>query len=115
MISRWGRPWPSALRRIGSPDVHVLACLLQYSPVERMGQMVNPLDRKALIASIDLDGNQILEPDPAKDRLVTFKVDPTTGLAIQPLVVDENLTIVMTPGRIEMIGLVVFWRLQVRR
>jgi hypothetical protein len=113
MIARWGRR--GALRRVGVKDVNVRLALIAYTPMERMGKMIDALDRKALIGGIDLDGETVLEPDPDRDRLITFKVDPVTGLTLLPFVDDESLKIVQRSGRIDPGGLVVFWRLQVRR
>jgi hypothetical protein len=113
MITRWGRR--GALRRVGSGDVLVRVVILEYTPQERIGKVIDPLDRKALVYGSDLDGETVLEPDPDRDRLITFKVDPATGLPLSPFVDDESLKIVQRPGRIAMNGLVVFWRLQVRR
>ncbi len=113
MIARWGRR--GALRRVGAKDIAVRIVLIEYSPMERMGKMIDAMDRKALVYGTDLDGETVLEPDPDRDRLITFKVDPFTGLPLSPFVDDESLKIVQRPGRIAMNGLVVFWRLQVRR
>ena len=114
-LDRWGMD--AALRRNGRADVMVRCVILEYSPKERQGQpqLIEQLDRKALITAFDQDGNIIDEPFPGKDRLVTFRVDPLTGLSLTPLQDAENLQIVAKPGRIGPSGVVVFWRLQVRR
>jgi len=112
-IDRWGRD--AVLRRIGRADIPVRVAVLQFSPQEHQRMQLDPLDRKALLAPFDTNGNPIAEPSPDLDQLVLWRVDPLTRQAIQPLVVDEYLSIVQIAGRIDYAGIVVFWRLAVRR
>ena len=105
MIAKWGMR--AVLRRNGMADRWCDVVITNFSPVERTGQMRNPIDRKALVAVKDLD----IAPDQEKDRLVTF---------VQPLdetspVVDEVLKIVEPPGKISMAGETLLYRLAVRR
>lgn len=102
MISRWGMT--AVLRRVGMADRTCTVVITNFSPMERTGNLRNPLDRKALVSA---DGLTV-PPDPDKDRLVTF---------VQPdgTVEDETLKIVEPPGRVDMAGKVVYYKLAVRR
>ena len=102
MIEKWGMR--AVLRRVGMADRSCTVVITNFTPMERTGQMRNPLDRKVLLSARDLD----VPPDQEKDRLVTF---------VQPegTVEDETLKIVEPPGRIDMAGKVVYYRLAVRR
>jgi hypothetical protein len=111
-IDRWGRD--GVLRRNGRADVPVRACFVSFSPQERRGRVVDPLDRKALVPATDQNGNAVLEPDPDRDRLIIWQVDQTMQ-TVMPLTQDENLAIIEKPGRIDPAGTLLFWRLYVRR
>lgn len=104
MISKWGMK--AVLRRVGMADRWVDVVITNFTPMERTGQMRNPLDRKALVSVKDLT----VPPDQERDRLVTY-VQPMTN----PPVEDETLKIIEPPGRINMGGEVLFWRLAVRK
>src|SRR5262245_19714556 len=112
MIDGWDRD--GALRRPGRKDVMIRVSVLQYSWLERQGRLVDPTDRKALVAAYDIDGNIIAQPDPDKDRLITFLHD-AHGNTLPSMQVDESLMIIGHPGRMDMNGVLVFWRMQVRR
>ena len=100
MISRWGM---DAVLRRASGDRPCKVVITSYSPMERLGQMRNPVDRKVLMS---IEGLSI-PPDQENDRLVTFVKDTTT--------VDEVLKIIEPPGKIAMAGETVFYRLSVRK
>jgi hypothetical protein len=100
MIAKWGM---RAVLRRSSGDRDCMVVITSYNPMERVGQMRNPLDRKVLLSVEGLT----LPPDQEHDRLVTF-VDGT-------LVVDEVLKIIEPPGKIAMAGETVFYRLSVRK
>lgn len=102
MIARWGMR--AVLRRVGMADRSCTVVITNFSPAERTGQMRNPTDRKVLLS---VDGLTV-PPDQERDRLVTF---------VQPdgTVENETLKIVEPPGKIEMAGQVVVYRLAVRK
>ena len=105
MIRQWGMR--AVLRRNGAPDRWCDVVITYFTPYERTGQMRDPLDRKVLLS---VDGLAI-PPDKERDRLVTY---------VQPLdeanpVEDETLRIVEIPGKIEMAGNTVLYRLAVRK
>lgn len=101
MITKYGM---AAKLRRGDVDRDCTVVITNYSPMERAGQLINLTDRKVLMSAIGLT----VPPSEEDDVLVTF---------VQPAgtVEDEILTIAAPPGRIEMNGTVVMWRLQVRR
>lgn len=105
MIRQWGMR--AVLRRNGLADRWCYVVITNFSPMERTGSMRNPLDRKVLVSVEGLT----VPPDQERDRLVTF---------VQPMdeaspVEDETLKIVEPPGRIDMAGSVVYYRLAVRK
>ena len=107
-IGRWSNWGKAVLRRQGVPDRACVACVVEYSPRERQGMVINPEDRKAMVSALTPDKN-LLTPDPDQehDRLVVFNKDGTE----QP-----SYRIVVKPGRAEPVaGLTIFWVLQVRR
>jgi hypothetical protein len=104
MIERWGMP---AVLRRSTGDRPCTIVITNFSPMERTGQTRNPLDRKVLVSAKDL----AIAPDQERDRLVTFvqPMDPNNPVE------HEVLKIVEPPGRIDMAGSVVYYRLAVRR
>lgn len=100
MIARWGM---NAVLRRSTGDRACKVVITSFNPVERMGQMRNPTDRKVLMSIDGLD----VPPDAENDRLVTF----LNGTSV----VDEVLKIVEPPGKIDMAGETVFYRLTVRK
>lgn len=102
MIEKWGMT--AVLRRVGMADRTCTVVITNFSPMERAGNMRNPLDRKALVSARGLT----VPPDPDRDRLITF---------VQPdgTVEDEALKIVETPYRVDMAGKVVYYKLAVRK
>lgn len=105
MITRWGMK--AVLRRVGMSDRWCTVVITNFSPMERTGQMRNPVDRKVLLS---MDG-LIVPPDQERDRLITF-VQP---IDLNNPVEDEALKIVEPPGKIAMAGAVVYYRLAVRK
>src|SRR5216683_2302847 len=73
MIRKWGVA--GALRR-ASGDRPVTVVIQDYSPIERIGKMIDPVDRLALVSAVAPDGS-VLDPPPDReqDRLVTFVPD----------------------------------------
>lgn len=63
MIERWGQ---TAILRRASGDRTCIVAVSTFSPMERMGQMLNPVDRKAIVSAKGLD----IPPDQEQDRLV---------------------------------------------
>lgn len=106
------------LRQRGLPDRYVSAVVANYTPMERLGGMSNPVDRKALISAISPDTNLPLDPEPSeKDVLVTIQLNddgsPMLGAGGIPME-DERLRIVAPPGRIGPSRMTLYWKLQVR-
>lgn len=107
-IGRWSNWGGAVLRRPGSPDRPVVACVTQFSPKERVGQMIDPEARKARVSALVPDGSAVLTPEPDRERdsLIVFNPDGSE----QP-----PYRIVAKPGRTEPVaGMVLFWTLQVR-
>jgi hypothetical protein len=108
-IAAWSGGGRAVLRRRGSPDRDCAACVVDFQPKERVGKMIDPEDRKAMVSALVPDGSAVLSPAPDKesDSLVVFNPDGTE----QP-----PYRITQRPGREEPTpGLVIFWSLQVRR
>jgi len=105
MIHEYGAV--AVLRRTAG-DRLCIACVLDYTPEERQGKLINAVDRFALLSAKDPSG-ALLEPPPNKDldHLVTF-IPETYGEE------DEVLKIVQPPGKLAPSGVVVYWELQVR-
>jgi hypothetical protein len=104
--SGWSR---AALRRTGAQDRACVACVTQFTPVERRGGVVNPEDMKARVSALQPNGVDVLEPEPDKerDRLIVFNPDGTE---------QAPYRLVVLPRRQEpMPGVNLFWTLQVRR
>jgi hypothetical protein len=75
-----------------------------WNPIELMGHLENLTDRLAIISAAGLTD----PPTHTKDRLITF---------VQPdgTVEDENLRILSVAERIAPGGVVIAWKLRVRR
>ena len=104
--SNWGK---AVLRRPGTADRLCVACVTEFRPRERVGNMVDPEARKARVSALAPDGVTVLDPAPDRERdsLIVFNPDGTE----QP-----PYRIVAKPGREEPVaGLTLFWTLQVRR
>lgn len=103
-IKRFGNL--AVLRQPGMADRPVSVDIGNYSAIERLGGVSNPVDRKAVMSALDPGTGQPLDPNPSeKDILVTFKADNS---------IDEMLKIVAPPTRIGPTRIVLYWRLQVR-
>ena len=102
----WGR---AALRRNGV-DRPCVACVTQFTPRDRMGAVVDPLDMKARVSALAPDGVTLLTPEPdnnAGDMLIVWNQDGTEQL---PYRINAR------PKRQEpQAGVTLFWTLQVRR
>lgn len=107
-IGSWSNWNKNVLRRTGSPDRDCTVCVVEFSPRERQGSMVNPEDRKAMLSALSLDNTPLTpDPDQERDRLIVFNPDGTEQPAYR---------MVAKPGREEPVpGMVLFWTLQVRR
>jgi hypothetical protein len=124
MIQKYGMP--CVLRR-ASGDRPCTAAISEFTAMERLGKVVNPLDRKALVSALDPSGAAIVPPSfssPA-DSLITFIptpgqqnswngaewVDPNGNALVQ----DQVLRINEPPTSIGPADTPIFYRLMVRR
>jgi hypothetical protein len=106
MIRKWGST--AVLRRQDAADRQCTAFITNFDPMERMGKLTNPLDRKALVSALAPDGTLLNPaPDEQKDRLIAL--DPSTGAE------TDNLHIFEPPDRVDPAGVVVLYQLAVRR
>ena len=96
----------AALRREGSPDRKIWMYFGQWTAREMMGRMIDPLERVAVVSALGLTD----PPTHTRDRLITF-VQPPAFVPVE----DENLRILAPPDRIDPAGVVIAWRLRVRR
>jgi hypothetical protein len=99
------------LRRVGAPDRRVSALVTAFSPMERLGKLINPVDRKVALSALAPDGS-VLSPPPDQevDRLVMLQVPLGT-----PPVESQTLRIVQPPGEVAPDGsTVVYYDLVVR-
>ena len=101
----------AVLRRVGSPDRLCSCLVVQFGPMERVGKLINPVDRKAIVSALAPDGTELVPgPDHKVDRLVILK----TPVASPP-VEFETLKIVEPAGELAPDGsTVVYWSLSVR-
>lgn len=97
MILKWG---VAAVLRRASGDRPCTTAITTFAPMERVGKITNPVDRKALVSALAPDGTVLVPPDFEQDRLV---------------VGGEELKIVEPAGQVGSSDVVVFWRLTVRR
>jgi hypothetical protein len=107
MIRKWGVP--GVLRR-ASGDRPCWVVIQDYSPIERVGKMIDPVDRLALVSAIERGSTNklLLAPDREQDRLVTFVPGS------DPLVEDETLRMSAPPGKLAPGNVIVYWELRVR-
>lgn len=112
MIRRYtGGGGNALLRRVGAPDRPCSALVVAFTPMERLGKLINPVDQKATVSALAPDGT-LLDPPPdvEVDRLVLLQV-PVTA----PPVEIETLRIVEPPGKLCPDGSnVILWTLAVR-
>lgn len=116
MIRRWGMLNPPAVLRRASGDRAVIAGITRYNAMEKMGKLIDPVDRKAYISALTPDGT-VLDPPPDRefDRIITFVQGAPGSPPPDPAIEHENLRIVTPPGKIAPADTVVMWELQVRR
>ena len=93
MINRWGQ---AGILRRKTGDRPCIVAVSTFSPLERMGQVFNPVDRKAIISAKGLD----VPPDQEQDRLV---------------VNGETLKIVEPPKQNGTADKVIYWSMTVRK
>ena len=93
MIRKYGAV--AALRR-ANVDRMCYAVESDFTPAERAGKLINPVDRLFLVSSMGL----LIPPNNEVDTLI-FK--------------GEVLRIKAPPGRLAPAGIVVYWELQVSR
>jgi hypothetical protein len=112
MIRRYtGGGGNALLRRVGAPDRRVSALVTGFNPMERIGRLINPVDRKVALSALAPDGS-VLSPPPDQevDRLVMLQVPIGT-----PPVESQTLRIVQPPGEVAPDGsTVVYYDLVVR-
>ena len=100
---------PALLRRGVVPNVSDRPCRIfirKYSPREMLGGLVDPMERMVIMSPRGLK----IPPDHNVDSLITF-IQPMTD----PPVEDENLRIIEPATKISPAGIVVAWKLRVRR
>jgi hypothetical protein len=108
LIQRYGDL--ALLRQPGLPDRYVTYLSANFTAMERLGGVSNPVDRKALISVLSPETGQPVTPEPSeKDVLVTLLIDD-----IGNTTEDELLKIVAPPGRVGPRRKLLYWRLQVR-
>lgn len=100
IISKWGF---NAILRRQSGDRACVAALVDFSPAERRGELVQATDRRFIIKATGLTAPPSSE---AGDRFV--KIDPDT------LAEEQPLRIVQPPGKLEHQGRVVYWTIHCR-
>lgn len=109
MLSKWGTL--GALRRVGSADRQTMVVVTDYGPIERLGRMIDPIDRVALVSALAPDGSVV---DPPPDRELDVLVTYVPGTEDDPQD-DEVLRFTTPPGKLNPGPLVVYWELKVRR
>jgi hypothetical protein len=107
------------LRQPGLPDRWITAIIAQETPLERLGQVSNPLDRTAFVSSLSPETGLELDPDPSeKDTLIVVKLDdegfPIPDAQGNPID-DHRLKIVRPPDPMGPSHHQLYWRLAVRR
>ena len=93
LIKRFGQ---AATLRRATGDRACICVLMQYSPRERVGSMIQATDQHAYISPVGLT----IDPDNEEDKLVVNGV---------------QYDIVAPAGRFKPAGVVLYWDLQVRR
>ena len=108
MIEKFGVN--AVLRRQNAPDRPCKVVIQEYTAIERIGKMIDPVDRLALVSPFDPTTGLALDPDPSSelDRLVTMQPGTTN-------VEDETLRIVAPPGKLAPGNIIDYWELRVRR
>jgi len=105
MLKKYGMT--AVLRRADALDRQCTVFEDRFSPMERIGKAINPVDRKMIVSSLAPDGAPLNPPpDHELDWLVTFQ----PGTAIE----NETLRIVEPPERLSPGGVVLYWTLAVR-
>lgn len=96
---------PCVLRR-STGDRWVTAFLFRWRPSIQMGGLVDPMERLVLLSTKGLT----IPPDNNYDSLVTF-IQPLADIPVE----DENLRIVAPPARVQPAGVLLYWKMRVRR
>jgi hypothetical protein len=101
---------PAALRRGVAPDVMDRPCRIffrRHSVREMLGGLVDPMERRVIMAAKGLS----IPPDINVDSLITFvqPMDPDRPVEL------ENLRITKPAEPVGPAGVVVIWRMWVRR
>lgn len=109
MLRRWGAPAVLRSTLPGRDDRPCIALITNYSPQERAGAMIDPTYRKALVSALAPDGTELEAPSRENDTLVTFV--PGTD----PPQEYEKLKIMAPPDKVSPTGVVVYWKLSVRK
>ncbi len=108
MIKKWGGL--GAFRRIGEADRQCFIVVQDYSPMERLGKMIDPQDRLVLVAALAPDGSLIeIPPNRESDRLVTYVRDT------DPPEDEEVLRFSAPPAPFAPGGVLTYWEIKVRR
>lgn len=94
------------LRR-ATGDRWAWAFFSQWNPRELMGGLIDPLDRLLVVSALGLT----IPPDHAVDRVITWQQPYNELRPVQ----DENLRIMKQAERVAPAGVVIFWKLSVRR
>jgi hypothetical protein len=100
MITKYGC---RAILRRTSGDRDCTACMIDFMPHSRAGELRNAPDRMILVAATGLD----VVPDAEKDHLVWL--DPSSGAEV------ENLRLIAPIGKFAPAGVVVYWEIQARK
>lgn len=90
-------------------DRQCLVMFQAWNPAERLGKLINPVDRKVVMSPLAPDGSVLVPPDQEQDVLVIFQQPLAT-----PPVVSEFLRIVEPPGQLQPAGVVIYWTLTAR-
>ncbi len=108
MIEKYGLF--AVLRRQGLADRQCMVVIQEYSAFERIGKMIDPVDRLALVSPFDPNTGLPLNPEPSSelDRLVTMKPGTTN-------VEDETLRIVAPIGKLAPGDVVAYFELRIRQ
>jgi hypothetical protein len=105
MIYRAGMA--AILRRAGEPDRPCTVVIQDYTSMERMGKMYDPIDKKALIAADTVTLGT--PPDRDLDVLITYR-QPMSNPPTEYQKFRITMPVVpLSPG-----GIVVYWKLTVR-
>lgn len=97
------------LRREDFEDRYCVACEIDATPQERIGKLMNAVDRIFLVSVYDPTG-ALLDPPPQYQRDVLITLVPETD----PSEEDETLKIMAPVGRLAPAVIPVYYELQVR-